>query len=244
MSMKRILRIKKPPLDRIIIRILFSEDLRLNVSISGEIAKKIKDSYPNEPNLVLLPILRPGMKIDLPPMGPLKFTDEKNFNWIEIGKDYIIFTFTEYFNWAEVLEKSINIIFILKENLDLKEVIDVQMKYVDKFIFLKEDFRFKDNFTINFDKPEILKILPHDFFIGIVPHEDDNKKLVLRLKGIEEGNNLKYNLETEFISKNLKLEIEKEDLANYLTEAHDLIEQYFIEFLTEDLRNKIGMELK
>ena len=93
-------------------------------------------------------------------------------------------------------------------------------------------------------KPQNWKILPHDFFIGIVPIDDDHRKIILRLKGSLENNELNYVLETVSIGKELNLSIDDEYLSEYLTETHDIVVNYFIEFLTDELHKSIGTEFR
>ena len=53
-----------------------------------------------------------------------------------------------------------------------------------------------------------------------------------------------FSLETIFIHRNALFDIKKADLNTILTNAHDYLEQYFIELITEEFKEKLGMEIK
>lgn len=243
--LKKIIKIREVPLDRVKLRLIFSKDFNLNISKAGILSRELKDFYPREPNLVLLPLLKPGQEIDLPPMGTLRFSNDVQ-NSIEFGKNFLIFIFTEYYDWNQLKNKILEIISRLIKSLDLKQIIQLEFTYIDKFILQREDFRFKDYFTLNFNIPENWDILPHDIFVGIVPYQEDNIKIILRLRNLNVKNKeeLGFTLETVYIHRKAFINLEEGKLESILTNAHDWMEQYFIEFLTEEYKNKLGMEIK
>jgi len=240
--MKKILAVKKEaPLESVNIKVHFSKELWLDVSKAGKLAEMLKPYYVQEPNLVLLPLLKIGQTIDIPVLHNLRFLDEQGLNWLELGKDFIIFNSKKYSFWTDYLEIILNSIIIFKEITGISEILDIHMTYIDTFRFPKEDFKLNDYFSLSIKIPEDWKIKPHDFFIGIVPYEDKNRKIILRLKGTTDKDDLLYRLETVSIGTDLKIPIEKEKLSNYLSETHDIIEHYFIEYLTEEFLSKLGI---
>lgn len=243
--MKKIIKIKDIPLEKVVLRLEFSEDFDLTVGGAGILSQKLKEYFPREPNLVLLPILKVGQQIDLPPMGPLRFFDE-NQNAIEFGKNYVIFIFEEYDDWTSLLSKILTILSILIEILNLKQLQTLDLTYKDIFSIPKQDFRFKDYFTLNSNTPKTWDVLPHDMIIGIVPYQNNNIKIILRLRHAKgkTPDDYGFSFEAVYINRNALLDIKKADLNNVLTLAHDYLEQYFIELITEDFKERLGMEIK
>lgn len=243
--LKKIIKIRDVPLEKVILRLIFSEDFNLTISETGALSKELKSFYPREPNLVLFPLLKPGQTIDLPPMGPLRFNDD-NQNSIEFGKNYLMFSFNEYYDWKQLIDKILDIMSVLIDILNLKQIIELQFTYIDNFIVPKENFRFRDYFNLNFNIPDNWDILPHDIFVGIVPYEKDNIKVVLRFRSFKTENKdeLGFSFETVYIHRKAFINLEEINLKNTLTNAHDWMEQYFIELLTEEYRNKLGMEIE
>lgn len=244
-ALKKIKQIKIKPLEKVILRLNFSEDFNLKISKAGFLAEQLNNFFPKEPNLVLLPLLKPGLVIDIPPMGPLRFNDDTQ-NSIEFGKNYLIFIFNEYYNWDELINKILQILSVLIEILELKHIIEIQLTYKDIFILPKQDFRFKDYFTLSVKIPENWDILPHDMIIGIVPYQKDNIKIILRLRNakVDSEEDLGFSFETVYINRDTLIDLKDNDLKKVLTYAHDFLEQYFIELLTEEYQNKLGIEIE
>jgi len=245
--MKLVFRDTKPPLERVILEFSFEEEFQLKLSKAAELSKQL-DPYNQEPNLVLLPRLIQGQRIDFPPMGYLKFSDEKNMNWIEIGKDLFKFTFKEYPSWSVLIEKLIEKFFILKDILGFKSLKELYITYIDKFTIPSDGFLFEKYFSVALTKPSNWKIYPHDIFIGITPFEEDNgEKIIIRLRTPpnvqKDADNYEFRLETVFLNRNLAVPLEKEELKDYLTSAHDQINKYFVEFLTPEHHKFIGLEI-
>ena len=243
--LKKIITIKNIPLEKVVLRLEFSDDFDLTVGVAGILSQKLKEYFPREPNLVLLPILKTGQQIDLPPMGPLRFFDE-NQNAIEFGKNYVNFIFKEYDNWSSLLSKILIILSILIETLNLKQLQTIHLTYNDIFSIPKQDFRFKDYFTLNLNIPQNWDVLPHDIIIGIVPYQKENIKIILRLRNAKgkTPDDYGFSFETVYINRNALLDVKKANLNDALTYAHDYLEQYFIELITEDFKERLGMEIK
>lgn len=243
--MKKIIKIKEIPLEKVVLRLEFSEDFDLSIGDAGVLSQKLKEFYPREPNLVLLPILKAGQQIDLPPMGPLRFFDE-NQNAIEFGKNYVIFIFEEYGDWESLITKILKILSILVEILNLKQILALNLTYNDIFSIPKQNFRFKDYFTLNLKIPNNWDVLPHDLIIGIVPYQRKNIKIVLRLRNAKgkTSDDYGFSFEAIYIHRNVLFDIKKADLNKILTNAHDYLEQYFIELITDDFKESLGLEIK
>jgi len=247
MNYKRIKYLPPPaPLERVILEFYFNDEFNLNLTDAAKIAQNVTQ-FKREPNLVLLPKLLPNETIEFPAMGRLKFSDEENKNWLEIGKDHILFIFSEYTRWKELIFNLIENLFKLKEILKFKTLKEIRISYIDKFTFKSEDFLFEKYFTISLNKPGNWKIYPHDIFIGILPYEEENKKLIMRLRSLpnikKDSDEFEFQLESILIDRNVNLIIEKEKLIDYLTNAHDLIITHFVEILTEEHQKKMRLEL-
>jgi len=239
--------IKNPPLQKVIIEFHFPNDFALKISDASKISEALEGKYNNEPNIFLLPQITPGQEVKFPMGGNLRYSSNDNSKIINIGRNFLIFTFTKYENWELLSGQLIEILIKLHEALEIIDISKVKITYVDEFRIEKEDFKFIENFQIDIKLPGDWGLFFHDFYLGIVPFENDYKKMVLRLKGlgISEDNKYIFSLETLFISKNLEMKIEKEKITSYLNEAHELIEIYFIDLLNQTkLKEKIGMYLE
>ena len=236
-----------PPLKKVIIELSFENDIELKVSDISGITAALEEHYSVEPNLLLLPRIIPGQEIKFPIGGDLRYSDAENEKILRIGKDFLVFTYTKYDNWEILRAQLIKSLMSITNTLNLKEISEVKITYINEFKIKKDPvFIFKDNFNITTDIPKRWDLHYHDFFLGIVPFENDEKKIVLRLRGVGlKDENFVFVLETSFISKNLTLRMEGETLKQYLTMAHDEIEIYFIELLEgTELKKQIGMFLE
>lgn len=245
MKKKKIIDIHYPPLIKVILELYFENNIELTLSEATKVFEKINKEYTREPKLVLLPPIKPGEKIDLP-IGGLRYSDIDNKKVLQIGRNFIVFSFTEYSRWDELLSHLMKIILNLKDILKVAKINQLYLTYVDEFNVDVEGFSFADNFNVKIEKPENWKIHYHDYYLGIVPFEEKGKKIVLRLKGrgIKDE---KYNftLETAFINKTETIPIEEDNLKSYLDSAHDLIISHFIDLIDNtDLKKKIGMFLE
>lgn len=248
--MKKIKRITKtPPLDRVALQLIFYKNFELSLTKAAVLAKNIQIPYEHEPNLALLPILKRGQTVDIPSLGYLRFSDKDGKKLLDIGREHITFTYTTYSTWENLLKELIGVLKVLKESLDLTNIKDIYLTYFDKFIIPNDlRFNFKDYFTVTIKNPEDWDLLPHDIFIGVLPYEINKTKLVLRLRSLPEvkksSEDLKYILETSYIDREVNILVVENELERYLNDAHKLIEHYFIEFLTEEYLNKLGIEIE
>ncbi len=245
--MKKITNIRIAPLEQVVLLLEFEKSMNINLTKAGIIPGILKENFQKEPNFVLLPLLAPGQTVELPALGPLRFHNEENDQTIELGKNYIRFIFKKYHDWSTVLPIFVNSILKLKDILELEIIKHINLTYIDRFTLPRDGFTFKRYFTIHLNTPEDWEILPHDIFIGVLLSQDENEKIIVRLRSLREvepeSSELKYDIETVFIDREIGLKVEAEELNKYLTYAHDKIEQYFIDFLTQELRDKIGMKI-
>ena len=242
--MKKIERFLKKSLKKFVIHLIFKEDLKmLDLNDLSNIASCIDTEYPNVPRFLLMP--RPGEPIDF---GPLKWekTEEEDgvskINTLQLGRNFIIFNFESYKTWDVELKKILNVIENINKSFSLPLVREARLHYIDEFLIPCDNFNFIKYFNIGFK--EDLKISKEDFVIGFVPYEEERdgkkRKAVLRLKALGKQNeNYKFSLESIFLIRNLSTEVT--NLESYLDEAHEKIEHYFVDFLTESFHEVIGL---
>ncbi len=234
-----------PPLKRVVLDLQFKKEIVLTVSDASTIFDNIKDTFSEEPNLFLLPPIVPGDKIEMP-MGPLRYSDENNKRILEFSRSSIRFTFTEYNNWETLREQLLSIILPIKSIIKNEVISRVVLTYFNEFLLEVEDFVFEENFNINLSKPDSWDLKFNDIFIGIVPYEQENKKIVLRLRarGIKDNKYI-YTLETSLINRNEEILIEKSLLTSFFNEIHDLVELYFIQLIKDtNIQKIIGMSIQ
>jgi len=237
--------ISNPPLKRVVLDLQFKKEIVLTVSDASIIFDNIKEIYPEEPNLFLLPPIVPGDKIEMP-MGPLRYSDENNKRILEFSRSSLRFTFTEYNNWETLRDQLLSIILTIKSIIKKKVFSRIVLTYYNEFLLEVEDFVFEENFNINLSKPESWDLKFHDIFLGIVPYEEGNKKVVLRLRarGVKEDKYI-YTLETSLINRNEEIMIERPLLTSFFNEIHDLVELYFIQLIKDTkIQKLIGMSIQ
>jgi len=242
--MKKIERFLKKSLKQFVIHLIFKEDLKmLDLNDLTNFTSCIEKEYPNVPKFLLMPRL--GEPIDF---GPLRWekTEEEGgvykINTLQLGRSFIIFKFESYKTWDVELKKILKVIENLDKNFSFPLVIEARLHYIDEFLIPYSDFNFIKYFNIGFK--EELTISKEDFVIGIVPYEDEKDgiklKAVLRLKALGRQNeNIRFSLESIFLIRHLSTEVT--NLESYLDEAHEKIEHYFVDFLTESFHNEIGL---
>ena len=119
------------------------------------------------------------------------------------------------------------------------------MTYIDEFEFKKENFDFGKYFTLSIDPDKNWDISYDDFFLGIVPYQEQKEKtkLVFRLRTIAQNDeNYLYSLETSFMKKDSMIEFDGKLFPMQLDHAHDIIITYFIDFLTKDYQNELNLD--
>lgn len=245
--MKKIEYFGKKTLDTFIISLTYQNNLpSIKLNKIYPFAEAIEDYYPIKPQLALLK--RRFTEIRL---APFTFWDENEKNRVEIGQDFLVFTFVDYLKWDRELVKILKVFNALREFLDLPNIIKIVITYVDIFPISREDFVYDEYFTIpkfNFGHDWNIKF--HDTNLGFVPFEEEydecKKKIVIRFKSIPKENNddyFNFRLETVGSVDNFTMSPDPQILQNFLNDCHDRIEDYFVNFLTETYRRDLELEI-
>jgi len=245
--MKKIVYFGKRTLDTFIISLTY-EDLLPGIKLEKiyPFAKAIEEYFPIKPMLGLLK--RRFTEIQL---APLNFSDESNKNRVEIGQDFLVFTFSDYLKWEIELPKVLKVYKELSEILEFPNISKIVLTYVDIFSIPKESFNYNRYFTMpNFDFGHEWNISFNDASLGFVPFEEESeegkKKIVLRFKSIPQKHsetNYNFRLETVGSMDNISMPPDFEILNSHLDDCHDRIEDYFINFLTEEYRSNLELSV-
>lgn len=242
MKKKKITHFYKKTLNKFVVTLNFSNDFIVNIKEIGKIAENIDEFYPIVPRIALMPKI--GEQISF---GPLFFYDnDAKTSSVQIGRNSIAFVFNEYDSWEKEMGKILKVLHEINQIINLPKLILINLTYIDYFKIPTINFDLSKYFTVPIKPTNDWDIKYHDFFLGIVPFEDQSdkeiKKVVLRLRGIgKENENYKFSLESVFIMRNLSIQIEEELFKIYLNDAHDLIETFFIEFLTQEYQEKLEL---
>lgn len=245
--MEKIKYFGKRTLDTFIISLSY-EDLLPGLKLKDiyPFAEAIQGSFPTQPTLGLLK--RRFTQINL---APFTFWDENKKNRVEIGQDFLVFTFTDYLKWDKELPKVTKVFNALNDILDLPNINKIVLTYIDLFPIPREEFNYNRYFTMpNFDIEHEWEIKFHDFVLGIVPFDDpldeEKKKIVLRLKSIPQDHNdthFNFRLETIGSVDNFSMTPDIEILCNHLDDCHNRIEDCFIKFLTAEYRSELALDV-
>ncbi len=243
--MKKILDFDKKTLERFIVSLTYeSEILGIEIEKLALLSERVSEHYPQKPLLGLLK--RRPTKIQI---GNLIFKDENNINFVEIGQDFLIFTFNQYNKWKRELTKIIKVFEALIDAFVMPNITKIVLTYIDVFKIPIDGFNYNEYFSIpNFENDIGWDIKYHDIFIGIVPYEEsldiEKRKITLRLRsrGIVDNN---YVLGLEIVGSVDELSMIPQPyiLKEHLDDCHDRTEDYFITFLTQEYRDKLGLEI-
>jgi len=246
--MKRITYFGKKTLDTFIINLTYERLLPgIELEKVNPFAEAIQAYYPTKPLLGLLK--RRFTEINL---APLTFWDANKRNRVELGQDYLLFTFSDYQEWDRELPKVLKVLNALGVILDLPKISKIVLTYIDIFTIPKEPFTYNHFFTMpNFNFEHEWKIKFYDTILGFVPFEEDlvsgKRKIVIRFKSLPQNHgevNYNFRLETVGSVANISIAPDPEFLNSHLNECHDRIEDYFINFLTEEYRVALELEVE
>lgn len=239
----RIEYIRNPPLKKVIIEFHFEKVFDLKISEVAVLYNRIQEIYSIEPNVGLVPVKGKSFEIRL---GTLRYSDEENKKFFEIGENFVIFSTTEYSRWKILRDEILGVLFKIDDLLKGGEIINIFITYIDEFNIDKEDFVFEDNFSIKLLKMKNWKIDFSDFHLGLVPFKENEKKIILRIKSREDlPEKYRFSVETVFISRSIQIKMDREILKQYLDSGHDKINSYFAELIyNTQLQEKIGMKIE
>lgn len=242
--MKRIVYFGKKTLDTFTI-ILTYEKLLPGIKLDKiyPFAEAIEEFYPEKPILGLL-----KRRLTAIQLAPFTFWDENKKNRVEIGQDYLAFTFSDYLKWDKELLKVLKVFKALSVFLDLPNINRLVLTYVDIFPIPREPFIYNKFFTMpNFDFEHEWIIKFHDANLGFVPYEEEKRKIVLRFKSIPQNHdetNFNFRLETVGRVDKLSIAPDPEILRSHLDDCHDRIEDHFIKFLTDEYRKDLELDIE
>jgi len=242
--MKRIVYFGKRTLDTFTISLTYEKLLPgIELDKIFPFAEAIEEYYPTRPILGLLK--RRLTEIHL---APFTFWDENKKNRVEIGQDYLAFTFSDYLKWERELPKVLKVVTALSDILELPNISKIVLTYVDIFPIPRKLFIYNKYFTMpNFDFEHEWKIKFYDVNLGFVPFEEGKKKIVLRFKSIPKNHteiNYNFRLETVGSVDNFSMAPDPEILQSHLDDCHDRIEDYFINFLTDEYRKDLELDIE
>ncbi len=245
--MKRIVYFGKRTLDTFIINLTYERLLPgIKLDKVNPFAEAIQAYYPTKPLLGLL-----KSRFTEIHLAPLTFWDTNKKNRVELGQDYLLFTFSDYSKWEKELSKVLEVFNALGDILDLPKISKIVLTYVDIFPIPKESFMYNNFFTMpNFNFEHEWDINFYDANLGFVPFEEESeegkRKVVIRFKSIPQNHNeINYNFRLETVGSvdNTSIIQDPEILKSHLDDCHDRIEDYFVNFLTDEYRNYLELEV-
>jgi len=241
--MKRIKEFYKKTLERFTVSLSYASDVvGIEIEKVKPLSDKINKFYPKNPILGLLK--RRPSQIQV---GTLTYKDEDKVNFVEVGQDFLSFTFNKYEKWGTELSKIIHVFNSLIESVEVPNIIKIVLTYTDVLKIPIEDFKYNDYFTVpDFTNEFGWNIKFHDIYLGFVPYEEEfeseKRKITFRLRsrGIH-NNQYIFGLETIGSVDNFIMEPDPNKLKDHLDICHESIEDHFISILTEQYREIIGL---
>ena len=240
--------IKNPPLKSFRIDFKFNKPEIISLEMMAKVEVLLKHDYPNVPSIDIIeyPFDVPT-KANFPiQIGPIKFLNEAKTGQIQFYSDGLIFVFTEYSSWNEIKESIIKILIELCEILKINEVEQFRMQYFDEFYFPSNDFELKNYFNLNSNYPSNWEIDYQDFHTGIKILTNEDHKYIIRLRGLpsKKEDNFFFRLESIYIRKFFFSIESRQELISELDEIHGIMDDYFINIMSEKLKQILGVEIK
>ncbi len=240
------LTIEKPPLKTFRIDFKFIKPEKISFEMMAKVEALLKKDYPSIPSLDIIEYPYDiQIKAKLPiQIGPIRFLNEEKKEQVQLFSDGLIFIFTEYTHWADIKDQIIEIVLKSCKILNLDEIQQFRMEYIDEFLFPKKDFNLANHFKLYINKPENWNINFNDFHLGITIIDQENDKFIIRLRGIpnKEKENFLFRLESIYIKKRVFSIDKKQVLIDELNSTHDAIIDYFYNILSENLKTKLGVK--
>lgn len=242
------LSIKNPPLKSFRIDFKFKKPEILSFEMMAKVEGLLKHDYPNAPSIDIIEYpFDVHTKTNFPiQIGPIKFLNEKKTGQIQFYSDGLIFVFTEYSSWNEIKESITNILIKLCEILKISEVEQFRMEYIDEYYFPINNFELKSYFSLNSNYPSNWEIDYRDFYTGIKILTNENQKYIIRLRGLpsKKEDNFFFRLESIYIRKRIFSLERSQELILELDEIHGIMDDYFINIMSEKLKQILGVEIK
>lgn len=230
----------KVPLELFELSFKLMERIELNITKAGKLVSIVQDPYNSEPNILLIDDGQPNISISM--NKGLVFTDSSTGNMLLIAKREIKFTFVQYYDWLTTTSMITPIIKEICKLFQVEEFKSVSMLYIDKFPIPKSGFDFNDYFTTKIEMPSF-ELDWNDFHLGIVPEDDECKKLVIRIRGRNgDKKNYHYFVDSVYSGKKSIPFGEEATFLNELTKIHDLLENYFCKILTNNFQKNLFSE--
>jgi len=240
------LTIEKPPLKTFRIDFKFKKPEKISFDMMAKVEKLLKKDYPSVPSIDIFEYpFDVRIKVKLPiQIGPIRFLNEEKKGQVELFSDGLIFIFTEYTYWDDIKEQIIDIVLESCKILKLDNIEQFRMEYIDEFSFPKEGFDLSNFFNLNLNIPEKWNINFNDFHIGIKINTLENEKFIIRLRGLpnKEIESFLFRLESIYIKKRIFSTNKKQILIDELDNVHDIITEYFLNIISENLKKNLGVK--
>lgn len=241
------LTIKYPPLKNFRIDFGFKKPEELSFNRMAKVEEVLKKDYSISPNINLIeyPFDTPK-PVNLPiQIGPIKFLNEEKTRQIQFYSDGLIFIFTEYTSWIEIRDKIIEILLSICKILGIGGISQFRMEYIDEFYISENNFELKKFFNLNVNHPAIWNIDYRDYHTGIKIHTNNEDKFIIRLRGLpsKKEEHFFFRLENIFVKKE-GFDLDSANLVENLDKIHDEMDEHFLNILTEDHKNNLGVVIK
>lgn len=240
------LTIDKPPLKTFRIDFKFKKPERITFDMMAKVENLIKRDYPSAPNLDIIEYpydIQIKAKVPIQ-IGPIRFVNKEKNGQVQFFSDGLIFIFTEYTHWNDIKENIIDVVLESCRILKLDNIEQFRVEYNNEFSFDKRNFDLSKYFNLNINTPVKWDIDFNDIHIGMKINTQKDDKFIIRLRGLPNKDNESYLFRSEsiyIIKKKISTD-EKLILLRELDKVHDVIIDYFLDIMSEDLKQILGVE--
>ncbi len=242
------LKIDIPPLVSFRIDFKFEKSEKISFEMMANVEKLLQKSFPVIPSIKIIEYpYDTKIEIGIPiQIGPIRFQNEDKNAQIQLFSNGLIFLYNKYSHWKEVKENIIEILFKTCEILKIDSIDNIRIEYIDEFLFPIEKFKLSDKFNLNLNIPEDWKLDFRDFHMGISIITEESDKFIIRLRGLlpKDEHNYLFRLESVYLKKSKYLINQKNEIISILDTIHDLIDDHFLNIMSEQLQKELGVRIE
>ncbi len=232
------------PIQEAIFEIKFKDNIKWDFTVPGILFEKIKNKFPKKKNIIEGMVeFKFNQKENVEPIQNYKkneipqFLNEKQNIFVIIKKNQIsihhLRPYTSWTNYKKLIEfvyseyvKTIKE--TVKQEIEAKDISRIGLRYINRIEIPNDDFKLENYFNF---KPTIIddeKLLAA-FIVGNI-YKFNNNLIKIQLTTQEKtADKQVFILDTDFYTTDLK-----ENINDWQTKAHDKIEKYFNQSLTEE----------
>ena len=230
---------RKPPIEQAICEIKFSPSLEWDWTIPGILYEQIKADFPVKKQAQSLEFTLNPKELSLVQefkgaAGPMQFLRPDHSEMVQVGPDLLsMHVISSYRNWESFFARISSICTLYQKITTPKGIQRVGLRYVNRIGFQETAFELTDYFNYYPHLPETMEQAHGPFLLGVLfPYNNGRDYLNAKMATVTKG----FTLDLDYyLAKPNAVEIG--DLPEWISGAHEKIEQMFESCITEKTRS-------